>query len=147
VTVPEAASARQFTLRADTAEARRAVLWLERTGAEHGVPDEQNDRLAHCLDEALANVIAHGGADARSADIVLRFEVKRDAHGGEAIVIVSDAGAPFDPAGAKAMPRPRTLAEATEGGLGLHLLRGFADRLSYRRVEDRNHLTFSVRWR
>jgi len=137
----------ELSIRADAAEARRASIWLEKTGVECGVPAEQLGRLDHCLDEALANVIAYGGASARSSAIFLQFRVRRDPRGCEATVTVSDAGTAFDPLAVRLEPRPQTLAETEPGGLGLILMRNFADRLSYRHSEGRNHLTFTVHWR
>lgn len=136
----------ELTLRADAADARVASAWLVEAGAERGVPADQVFRLDHCLDEALANVAAHGGATAAGAPVLLRLQVRRDAQGAEAEVTVSDAGRAFDPITAEVKPRPATLAEAEPGGLGLVLIRRFADRLSYSYRDGRNHFAFAVRW-
>jgi serine/threonine-protein kinase RsbW len=136
----------ELSIRANAAEARRASMWLERTGVECGVPAEQLGRLDHCLDEALANIIAYGGASARSCAIDLQFKARRGPQGREAVVTVSDAGTAFDSLAVQLKPRPRTLAEAEPGGLGLIMIRNFADSLLYRHSEGRNHLTFAVHW-
>ena len=98
------------------------------------------------MTEALANVIAHGGAGTGSIPISLRLDVRRSESGGEASVTVSDAGTAFDPLTVPPKARPRTLAEAEPGGHGLTLLRQFADALDYSYSEGQNHLTIHVRW-
>ena len=65
----------ELTLRADASEVARASEWLEAICSEHGVPREHVDRLLLCLDDALANVLAHGGPTALSHPIGLLFEV------------------------------------------------------------------------
>lgn len=130
----------------DTSQFRHASDWLEQRGRELGIPPEQITRLDICLNEVLANVLDHGGASARSAPIGLRLARRRDPHGAEAALTVTDAGTPFDPLTVLPRPRPRTLAEAGPGGLGLVMVRANADSLSYEYADGRNQLTFRVRW-
>jgi anti-sigma regulatory factor (Ser/Thr protein kinase) len=136
----------ELSIRADASDARRAATWLGETGSAQGIPAEPLWRLDLCLTEALANVIAHGGAGAAASPIGLRLAVRRDASGGEASVTVSDGGTAFDPRTAAAKPRARSLGDAVPGGQGLPLLRKFADALDYAYSEGRNHLTIHVRW-
>ncbi len=134
------------SIRVDASEARRASTWLSEAGAARGIPADALWRLDLCVTEALANVIAHGGAGTGSSPTGLRLDVRRSAHGGEASVTVSDGGTAFDPLTAPPKAQPRTLAEAEPGGQGLTLLRQFADALDYSYSEGRNNLTIHVRW-
>ena len=138
----------ELTIRADTSDTRRGSVWLESAALAQGVPLEQIVRLDHCLDEALANVIAHGGPIALASPVRLQFGVRRSQGACTAELSVADAGVAFDPSNShpEATPRPATLAEATPGGLGLLMIRKFSDDLSYRRSEGRNHLTIAVSW-
>ena len=131
----------ELTLGATTAEARRASEWLDATCQQRGVPLAQTERLLLCLDEALANVLTHGKPQA-SEPIVLRFEMRV----GAASVTVSDAGRAFDPLSVPKRVAPKTLDEASTGGMGLQLIRKCADLLHYRHHDGRNHLTFGTRW-
>jgi len=131
---------------ANGAEARRASEWLEAACRQRQVPQASLDRLALCLHEVLANVIAHGGAAAQAAPVRLLLEVRLDSGGGEARVTVSDAGAAFDPRSVPSNSLPQTLAEASSGGLGLVMIRRCADWLDYRREGELNHFTFGARW-
>jgi anti-sigma regulatory factor (Ser/Thr protein kinase) len=136
----------ELSIRADADEVRRVSIWLETVGLKHGVPAEHIGRLDLCLHEALANVIAHGGAVALPAPVCLHFDTHRNEGTGQAAVTISDAGMAFDPLVARSKVRPQTLAEAKPGGLGLSMMRSNADDLSYCNREGCNHLTFVVRW-
>ena len=127
-------------------ELRAASAWLETAALAQGVPAEQITRLDVCLHEVLANAISHGGASARAAPIELLLEVSGGLGAGSATVTVSDAGVAFDPLAALPKARPASLALAEPGGLGLVMLRSFSDERSYRRLEQRNQLSFAVRW-
>jgi len=110
------------------------------------VPREHVDRLLLCLDEALANVLAHGGPTALSSPIRLQFEMQADPQSRTASVTLSDSGTAFDPLSAPEKPMPKTLDEALPNGRGLQMIRAFAPVLRYRRADGRNHLTFGTRW-
>lgn len=134
-------------IRAETWDARRASVWLTSVALARRVPPEQIVRLDHCLDEALANVITHGGPTALASPVRLQFRVRRSQSACMAELSVADAGVAFDPSTyPPATPRPASLAEARPGGLGILMIRNFSDDLSYRRGEDRNHLTITVSW-
>jgi anti-sigma regulatory factor (Ser/Thr protein kinase) len=122
-------------------------MWLETAAAGEGVPADQIVRLDQCLDEALANVINHGGAHAASM-ILLQLVVHRAARPCTAELVIVDEGKPFDASAMAGAPRPKaaSLAEANLGGLGLAMMRSFSDELRYHRHEGRNHLTICVRW-
>ncbi|HXS51765.1 MAG TPA: ATP-binding protein [Usitatibacter sp.] len=140
-------SADELTVRADGEEVRRASSWLDAACRERGVPPALVDRLVLCLNEVLANVIVHGGAGALAQPIGLVLEVTADPHGGLAGVTVSDAGVAFDPRSVAPRALPKSLEEASSGGLGLVMIRRHADWLEYRNQGGRNHVTFGARWK
>ena len=144
---PAAQPPAALTIQADIWEARRASGWLASVALAQNVPPEQVVRLDHCLDEALANVIRHGGPTALASPVHLQFGVRRGDGACTAELSISDAGVAFDPSTRTVVaPHPASLADATPGGLGLLLIRNFADDLSYRHREGRNHLTITVTW-
>jgi serine/threonine-protein kinase RsbW len=138
----------ELTIRGDTRDARRASVWLASVALAQKVPREQIVRLDHCLDEALANVIAHGGPTALASPVRLQFGVRRSQGTCTAELVVADAGVAFDPSSypPEPAPKPASLAEAKAEGLGLVMIRSFSDDLSYRRSEGHNHLTITVSW-
>ena len=129
---------------AQEVEVRRASDWLEDACREKGVPPKQVDRLVLCLNEVLANVIAHGKP---TQPVTLRLEVGADPHSREASVTVSDAGRAFDPLSVPKRARPASLDEAPTSGMGLDIIRFCSDVLRYRHEDGRNHLTFGARWK
>jgi serine/threonine-protein kinase RsbW len=136
----------ELTITANGVEVRRASEWLDTACRGHEVPQSVVERLVLCLNEVLANVIAHGGKGARSAPVKLVLEVALEQGHGKAGVTVSDAGTAFDPRSVPARSLPRTLEEASLGGRGLLLVRRCSDWLDYRHEGGRNHLTFGARW-
>jgi sigma-B regulation protein RsbU (phosphoserine phosphatase) len=146
-TAPVSYARAEITIHANSREARRASMWLETAAATEGVPPDQIVRLDQCLDEALANVINHGGVHA-SAMIHLQLAVRRKGTPCTAELVIVDEGKPFDTCEMANVPRPKaaSLAEANLGGLGLAMMRSFSDELRYFRHEGRNHLTICVRW-
>ncbi len=133
-------------IRAHTADVRPASLWLGLQGDARAIPHDQIFRLDVCLNEALANVIEHGGHDAVLAPVRLCLESDVDDSGGQAALMISDAGQAFNPLTATPKALPCSLAEASPGGLGLGLMRGFADEVVYAHRQGRNCLQFVVRW-
>jgi anti-sigma regulatory factor (Ser/Thr protein kinase) len=136
----------ELSIHADAGEVRRVSVWLETVGLKHGIPAAHIGRLDLCIHEALANVIAHGGAIALTSPVCLHFDTHRNAGTGEVALTISDSGTAFDPLAARSKIRPQTLAEAKPGGLGLAMMRSNADDLIYCNREGRNRLTFVVRW-
>ena len=107
---------------------------------------EHAGRLLLCLDDALANVLAHGGPTALSHPIRLQFEMRVDAESRTASVTLSDAGIAFDPVSAPDKALPATLEDAVPHGRGLQMIRACSSVLRYRREGGRNHLTFGTSW-
>lgn len=136
----------QLSLRADADEVRNASAWLESTCLDHGLPVEQLRRLDLCLNEALANIISHGGPGAQRAPVRIVLDLHRRPDGNEAVLTVTDAGFAFNPLAYQEKPRPQTLDEAVPGGLGIIMMHNFSDAMSYRHDEGRNQLTFTIRW-
>ncbi|MEO7744177.1 MAG: ATP-binding protein [Usitatibacter sp.] len=136
----------ELTIGATAEESRRASEWLASTCRERGVPQAQIDGLTLCLDEALSNVIAHGGKSALSEPITLRLDVAFDQPFNSVSVTLSDAGTAFDPLAAPERVPPKTLDEALPNGMGLGMIRRICNFQHYSRANGRNHLTLGMRW-
>jgi serine/threonine-protein kinase RsbW len=93
------------------------------------------DRLALVLEEWLGNVVEHGGAP-RGSRIVIRL----DRPDSRVRLTVSDAGVAFDPRAA-AFQGPNL---QRGGGVGLELVRAWAEILDYRRRRARNRVVLVV---
>lgn len=136
----------ELAIDANAAQVRHASAWLVTACRQRNVPQLLAERLELCLNEALANVIDHGGVMALSAPVKLLLEVALDQDSGTAGVTVSDAGMAFNPLSAPQKPMPATLHQASPGGLGLVTIRHCSDWLRYCHEDGRNHLTFGTRW-
>lgn len=136
----------ELAIGANVAQVRHASAWLVTACRQRNVPQVLAERLELCLNEVLANVINHGGLMALSVPIKLLLEVALDQDAGTAGVTVSDAGMAFNPLSAPEQPMPKTLHEASPGGLGLVTIRHCCDWLRYCHEDGRNHLTFGTRW-
>jgi serine/threonine-protein kinase RsbW len=108
-------------------------LWLE----GHEVAPAA-DMLAHMvLEEIVTNCLKYGYDD-DARHVVLVHVTLSD---GRLTMQISDDGRPFDPTAAPVPDLDAPLDEREPGGLGLHLLRTMADRVSYERRDGRNVLT------
>ena len=116
--------------------------WLETELRETGIGDDLAGELQLVAEEVLANVIHHAHHDLpdAAADIILRFDPD------EIELQFSDSGPAFDPL--QEAPEPDLDLPAEErpiGGLGVLLCKRLADRMEYRRENDRNVLLFVKR--
>jgi anti-sigma regulatory factor (Ser/Thr protein kinase) len=93
------------------------------------------------VEEALVNIFNYAYGDGACGEVEMTCS-ERDAE--TLLIVISDSGSPFDPS---AFPPPvfaKSAAERHVGGMGIPILRRYADALSYERRGDRNVLTISV---
>jgi len=113
-------------------EIKKLQAILERLGASWRIPARDLCELNLILEELCVNHMVHGRG--RAGDIiVLRFSLHSDI----IRVTVITHGPPFDPL---AVPEPDVQlppARREAGGLGLHLVRHYADEIRYSRDSER----------
>jgi serine/threonine-protein kinase RsbW len=132
------AQAGRLVLHNDLAELRRLAGWLEGWTQQSVLSPEVWFAVALCLEEAVANVIMHGGAGDERLEIAVEVE-----HNGEALIArVEYDGRHFDPTTAPLPPPAASLEEAKIGDVGVHLMRSFASSMHYERRDRCNRLTF-----
>ena len=120
----------------DVSELRKMSAWWREWVASADCDTEVQERGELCLNEAVANIIGHGGAPCA---IAITF----DTNGEGVRMTIADDGAPFDPVTYPAPVLPRRLDEARPGGLGIYILRTYADVVQYSRVDGWNELTLT----
>jgi serine/threonine-protein kinase RsbW len=113
-----------------------STWWREWAGMS-GLSADARDRGELCLNEAVANIITHGGT---SRSIAVTFERKTDA----VQMTIADDGKPFNPVTYPEADLPTTLNEASPGGRGIKILRRSASAMAYQRVDGWNALTLSL---
>ncbi|HLQ91028.1 MAG TPA: ATP-binding protein [Xanthobacteraceae bacterium] len=111
-------------------------LWLEAVGKNWDVDDRALFRARVCVSELAANVIEHGRVQSNDGTIDLELRNKLPA----LEIEISAPGVAFDPTTAPPIP----LDEDRIGGRGLHLVRTYANSLLYRRIGQRNVITFAL---
>jgi sigma-B regulation protein RsbU (phosphoserine phosphatase) len=117
--------------------------WAGNLCQELRLSGEDRYRVELVVTELVQNVVEHSGQEHPEAPLELRAEVE----GAELRLTVIDAGEPFDPLSLEARETPESLEQAKLGGLGIALVREFADQCRYERRGGRNrfHAIFAVR--
>jgi anti-sigma regulatory factor (Ser/Thr protein kinase) len=113
----------------------RATEYVEACIHAAGVHAQASFAASLALEEAFVNVCSYAYSDS-SGDVELACEL----NGVEFVLEVADRGRPFDVLALPEPDTPASVADRPVGGLGIHLIRSLADRVTYRRDDDRNIL-------
>ncbi len=119
------------------ADLARVYPWLDDAAAPYDLPAPVLHSMHVALEEAVMNLVMHGLPPGGDDTIVVRLSTQP----GTAVLVVEDAGEPFDSTSAPEKPQAKSLAEAEVGGLGMKLLRHYCKDISYARIDDVNRLT------
>src|SRR5262245_15597346 len=93
-----------------------------------------------CLEELMSNIVLHGKRTQCSSHAAspLSISVTIDAFEDRITLTLEDNGVPFNVAEAPAKGIDQPLHEVQLGGLGIQLIKSFADKLQYRRTSKGN---------
>jgi serine/threonine-protein kinase RsbW len=130
------AMTRRLTIRPELAQLERLADWAEDFVRAAGVPFDRLFAIQLCVEEAVANVIRHSGAADIRQDIAVELVRAED----DVLATVADRGRSFDPTTAPAFCKPASIAAASAGRFGIHLMRSFADDMRYERRDGWNRL-------
>ena len=128
-------------------EIATAARWIESLATELDLPGRLVFDMQVCLEELMSNIVRHGGVHPSStsylpqADPALLISITVNVLADRIILAVEDNGRPFNVAQASAKLVDRPLEEVQPGGLGIHLIKSFADNLEYHRTEKGNRVT------
>ncbi len=103
---------------------------------QHGVGGRPLYAADLALEELGKNILSYAFPQGGSPAFDLHASVGPD----KVELVFEDDGVPFDPAKAPAPPKPASLEEAAEGGLGIHMVRRVVQRMTHSRHHDRNRL-------
>lgn len=115
-------------------EVERVAAAFAAFAEAHALPAPVRRSLHVALDELLTNATVHGFGGREGGAVTVEVELHPD----RVSATVTDDGKPFDPFGVAAPDTVLPLAERPVGGLGLHLVRGMLDEVTYERRADRN---------
>jgi anti-sigma regulatory factor (Ser/Thr protein kinase) len=108
---------------------------------EAQLPEARINELDLLLEEAVINVCRYAYPADRPGSLILTCTIPAR---GELYLEIADQGVAFDPLAAPAPDLTLDLKDRPIGGLGIFLLRDFANSLSYRREDGWNRLTIGV---
>lgn len=131
----------EFNLTNQLSELGRLRAKVDGFAENLGLNAKQVFEMHLALEEIFTNIISHGFKDDAAHDI--RFAIKKDR---DALVIrVEDDGVPFNPVKAGKPDTRCPLEERKVGGLGVHLVRRFAQDMNYVRKKRKNVLTIRTK--
>ena len=128
----------RVTLPVRVSELRDLATMVEDFGDANNLPAPKVFAINLELDELITNTVIHGSFE---AGIDPRIDIHLRVESDILILTMEDNGKPFDPT-FDTEPNTTSPLESREvGGLGLHLVKSFADRVSYEFVEGKNRST------
>ena len=128
----------QIVLQNQPGEVVRLSQWINQTVAPQlQLSQKLTFRLDLVLEEALTNVIHYAFTTAAPQPITVRLR----GESGTVTAQIIDAGKPFNPLQDHQVRLANSLEEAGQGGLGLHLIRSYAQTCHYQRLDNKNILT------
>ena len=114
-----------------------AVRFIE----ENGVNGEAVYVANLAIEEMATNILKYGYDDTSVHEILLRVEVLPE----RLLLILEDDGHEFNPLNISEPAVNLPAEDRTPGGLGIHLVRKFAEEMRYERRDCHNRLTVAIR--
>ena len=136
--------AETLIVEAEISELSRASEWAAAFGQRHALPQSTLFAIQLCIEEALSNIVQYGFADCHDVDPRnkgIHLSLKRQDNAITATI--EDRGVAFDPLGVSAPAQPTAIGDVPLGGRGIHLIREFAQKLEYERLNGVNRLMLS----
>lgn len=124
-------------LTADLANLGKADQAVAQFGELMAWPEKTLSHVRLVVEELMMNIIAHGSDGVNVPHIRIHL-AQQD---GTLMMEVADDGVAFDPLQTPSPDLDASLDERAIGGLGVHLIRGLMDSVSYRREGGWNRLS------
>lgn len=93
------------------------------------------------LEEVLTNIFYYSNPSKEPGDVVLEYSIDET----RLNIVIQDRGVSFNPLTMETPALSQDISERQIGGLGIVLVREMVDEINYRRVDDKNILTFSFK--
>jgi len=132
---------KSLTLAAQPASLSPALAFVREAASEANLPDDRAGQLELVMEEILMNLSRHAFPEGTPGNVTIAYSITAP---GVLHLEVADQGREFDPLAATPPDLTLDLAGRPVGGLGIFLIRSFADSLEYRREEGWNRLTFAI---
>jgi serine/threonine-protein kinase RsbW len=128
----------QIVLKRELGELDRLGSWIQTFEGEIELVPDIAFALELCLEEAIANIIMHGGPMGVGE---ISVTVQQASPG--LVATIQDDGLQFDPTKAPRRATAQSLDEARPGEHGIQLIRTFATDMHYECERGRNTLTLT----
>ncbi len=132
----------QLAVRGSLHDLAQIGVWVDDFAQRWSLPASTVFAIQLCCEEVVSNIVRHGleqGACAANSDDGVRLYLD---HGSQAVFLrIDDQAKAFDPLAVDSPLHPQSVCEAAVGGLGIHLVRKFAQDVSYERHDQTNSLT------
>jgi sigma-B regulation protein RsbU (phosphoserine phosphatase) len=125
---------RCFQTTVSTQAVAAASAWARDLWQDLSLPEKDGHRIELVVTELVQNVVDHSDAGQNAS-----LELRAEAEGAEFRLTVIDTGEAFDPLSLERREQPETIEQADLGGLGICLVREFADHCRYERLDGKNH--------
>ena len=110
---------------------------IEEFGRSNDIPENSVYVINLEIDELLTNYVTHSLRKVRQG----RMELTLRAFPGKVTIEMLDSGPPFNPLEAKEPDTGLGVKEREPGGLGLHFVRTYSDRMRYECIDGCNRIT------
>ena len=104
------------------------------------IPNSEFKQILFIVEELFSNIIRHAFNDSGEHEIEMTVKKEPD----HIVLEIIDDGIPFDPVNYQSESVTNPVG-AEEGGMGISLVRTFSDGVTYRRINQKNHLQV-VKW-
>lgn len=125
-----------FIVKSRISEIPGALDRVAAFGKNHELSEEMMSEIRLVIEEVVSNIIFYGYDDDQIHDIELKLELA----GTMLRIQVEDGGRPFNPVQHAGTEKSGSLEEYEHGGMGLQLVRGIMDDISYVFINGRNRL-------
>ena len=124
---------RRISVNAELGELEAVLSFVEEVLAEAGADEAMVSQAGVCIDELFSNIVFYSGA----SDVTIEF----CRHPSSYSFRIIDDGRMYDPTAAAEPDTTLSAEDRAIGGLGIHIVRKFMDRMSYEYKDGRNIVT------
>jgi len=130
-----------ITLAASIGSLNSATEFVRKGAVEAKLPERRIGELELVMEEILANLSLHAYPEGAPGNVTITYSVPGP---GALQVEFADQGCEFDPLAATPPDLTLDLSGRPIGGLGIFLVKSFADSLTYRREKGWNRLALGI---
>lgn len=121
-----------------------ATKWVRSIASDLELPAAKAHDIEVCLEELMTNIVRHGQdsqGKLEDSNNPLTIALTLNSQENGIVMTVEDDGSPFDITQAPTTKIDQPLDQIEPGGLGIGLIKSFADDMKYRRTEMGNRVT------